>query len=206
MRSGNGNRLARLRRSPAWAPGGWLRSGRYRWLQVLRLSDSPRRISRGVFAGVFIAFTPFFGLHFGLAPLLAWLLNGSVVASLVAVLVCNPITFPAMAFASYRLGTMILDGPPAPGSADVAAEGGIAVIRENLIALVTKAEFDTDAVAEAFGVMFLPYLTGGLLLGAAAGALLGLLSYRLISAYRMRRVKFRGGVGRGGGSPTGGRG
>ena len=177
-----------------------MRSGRYRWLQVLRLSDSPHRISRGVFAGVFIAFTPFFGLHFGLAPLLAWLLNGSVVASLVAVLVCNPITFPAMAFASYRLGTIILDGAAATGSAEVAAKGGIAAIRENLIALVTKAEFDLDEVAGVFGEIFLPYLAGGLLLGAAAGTILGWLSYRLISAYRLRRMKFRGRVGGGGGS------
>ena len=177
-----------------------MRSGRYRWLQVLRLSDSPHRISRGVFAGVFIAFTPFFGLHFGLAPLLAWLLNGSVMASLVAVLVCNPITFPAMAFASYRLGTIILEGSPASGSAEVAAEGGIAVIRENLIALVTKAEFDLNAVAEVFGEIFLPYLAGGLLLGAVAGTILGWLSYRLISAYRMRRLKLRVRAGRGGGS------
>ncbi len=200
MRGGRGRWSARLRRSPAWAPGGWLRSGRYRWLQVLRLSDSPHRISRGVFAGVFIAFTPFFGLHFGLAPLLAWLLNGSVMASLVAVLVCNPITFPAMAFASYRLGTIILEGSPASGSAEVAAEGGIAAIRENLIALVTKAEFDLDAVVEVFGVIFLPYLAGGLLLGAVAGTVLGWLSYRLISAYRIRRLKLRGRFGRGRGS------
>ena len=206
MRSGRGRWSARLRRSPAWAPGGWLRSGRYRWLQVLRLSDSPHRISRGVFAGVFIAFTPFFGLHFVLAPLLALLLNGSVMASLVAVLVCNPITFPAMAFASYRLGTIILEGSPASDSAEVAVEGGIAAIRENLIALVTKAEFDVNAVAEVFGVIFLPYLAGGLLLGAAAGTVLGWLSYRLISAYRMRRLKLRGRVGRRGGSSSADRG
>lgn len=180
-----------------------MRSGRYRWLQVLRLSDSPHRISRGVFAGVFIAFTPFFGLHFGLAPLLAWLLNGSVMASLVAVLVCNPITFPAMAFASYRLGTIILEGSPASGSAEVAAKGEIAAIRENLIALVTRAEFDVNAFVEVFGVIFLPYLAGGLLLGAAAGTILGWLSYRLISAYRMRRLKLRARVGRArGSSPT----
>ena len=196
MRGRRERRLARLRRSPAWAPWGWLRSGRYRWLQVLRLSDSPHRISRGVFAGVFIAFTPFFGLHFGLAPLLAWLLNGSVVASLVAVLVCNPITFPAMAFASYRLGTFVLEGSSVSGLAEVAVQGGIAAIRENLIALVTKAEFDLNAVVEVFGVIFLPYLAGGLLLGAAAGTVLGWLSYRLISAYRMQRLKLRGRNGR----------
>ena len=77
-------------------------------------------------------------------------------ASLVAVLVCNPITFPAMAFASYRLGTIILDGAAASGSAEVAAKGGIAAIRENLIALVTKAEFDLDAVVEVFGTSSFP--------------------------------------------------
>ena len=196
MNGDNRRKMAGPRRGQAWTPAGWLRFGRYRWLRVLRLSDSPRRISRGVFAGTFIAFTPFFGLHFGLAPLIAWILNGSVLASLAAVLVCNPLTFPAMAFASYRLGTSII-GPPDHLAAGYDTGDGIVTIRDNSLALVTEAEFDWNAVVEALRVIFLPYLVGGVLIGAISGIALGWLSYRLVSAYQKRRLTFRRTAGSG---------
>ncbi len=196
MNFGRKRQPASMRRPHAWSPRGWLRTGRYRWLRVLRLSDSPHRISRGVFAGTFIAFTPLFGLHFIFAPIIAWLLKGSVLASLAAVFVCNPLTFPPIAFASYRLGTLIIGGQVKGNPAAIeSAEGGFGTIRENSLALFSDKNFDWQAVVEVLRVIFLPYLVGGLILGTVAGVSLGWVSYRLISAYQKRRPALRRTVG-----------
>ena len=51
--------------------GGWGRAISYVLHRLRRLPDPPHRIARGVAAGVFVCYTPFFGLHFFLAAFLA---------------------------------------------------------------------------------------------------------------------------------------
>ena len=46
-----------------WPRGGWARAFHYVRHRLRRLPDSPERIARGMWAGVFAAFTPFYGLH-----------------------------------------------------------------------------------------------------------------------------------------------
>ncbi len=42
-----------------WPRGGWARAFHYVKHRVRRLPDSPERIARGIWAGVFTTFTPF---------------------------------------------------------------------------------------------------------------------------------------------------
>ena len=44
--------------------GGWGRAVRYVVHRLRRLPDPAYKISRGIAAGVFTSFTPFFGFHF----------------------------------------------------------------------------------------------------------------------------------------------
>ena len=44
--------------------GGWRRAVSYVIHRLRRLPDPPHKIARGVAAGVFVCFTPFFGFHF----------------------------------------------------------------------------------------------------------------------------------------------
>ena len=64
--------------------GGWLRAFHYVKHRVRRLPDSPQKIARGVAAGVFTAFTPFYGFHFVTAYILARLVRGNGLASMMA--------------------------------------------------------------------------------------------------------------------------
>ncbi len=186
---------------------GWVRFGRYRWLRLLRISDSPRRLARGVFAGTFVAFTPFFGFHLLLAPMLALLVRGNVLASLAAAFICNPLTFPAVAVASYGAGALIIGAPAEvlPAEDTGMIRSGLVTIREELTALFTPAVFDAAAFAESVRIILLPYLIGGILLGAVSGAFLAWLSYRLISAYQVRRRQAAARTLKLGGRRTGGR-
>jgi hypothetical protein len=49
-----------------WPKGGWTRAFHYVRHRLRRLPDTPERIARGIWAGVFVTFTPFYGMHFHL--------------------------------------------------------------------------------------------------------------------------------------------
>ncbi|HKK86405.1 MAG TPA: DUF2062 domain-containing protein, partial [Roseovarius sp.] len=74
-----------------WPRGGWTRAFHYVKHRLRRLPDPPHRIARGIFAGIFVTFSPFFGLHFFLAASLAWVMRGNIVASLLSTFVGNPL-------------------------------------------------------------------------------------------------------------------
>jgi len=75
-----------------WPRGGWLRAFHYVKHRMRRLPGSPEQIARGVFAGAFTVFTPFFGMHFVVAAILAKSMRGSILAALLATFIGNPLT------------------------------------------------------------------------------------------------------------------
>ncbi|TYO91618.1 DUF2062 domain-containing protein [Oceanicella actignis] len=83
---------------------GWRRGYLYIGKRMQRLPDTPHRIALGFACGVFVSFTPFFGLHFVLAAALAWLLGGNILASALGTFVGNPATFPFIAGAALYIG------------------------------------------------------------------------------------------------------
>lgn len=185
--------IQRIKRA-VYPDGGWWRAGQYLIHRVRRINDSPRSIAKGVFIGTWVSFTPLFGLHFLLAPLGAWACGGNILASILAVLICNPLTFTAIAVGSVSVGGILLGtgapslGPHALGSI---IEENAEMFAENLGALFTPREANWEPLADFFRDVFLPYLAGGLVLGALFGGAAGLLSARLISAYQSRRAERR---------------
>ncbi|MCT8973009.1 DUF2062 domain-containing protein [Microbaculum sp. A6E488] len=77
---------------------------------MLRLSASPHAIAAGFAAGVMVSFTPFVGLHFVLAAILAFVTGGNILASALGTALGNPLTFPFIWAASYRMGLLIMGG------------------------------------------------------------------------------------------------
>ena len=73
-----------------WPKGGWKRAFLYVKHRVRRLPDSPERIPRGIWAGVFTTFTPFYTLHFVVAAIIARIMNGNILAALSATFFGNP--------------------------------------------------------------------------------------------------------------------
>lgn len=67
-----------------WPRGGWSRAIQYVNHRVRRLPDTPEKIARGIWAGVFTTFTPFYGLHFFVAMFFATIMRGNILASLMA--------------------------------------------------------------------------------------------------------------------------
>ena len=172
--------------------GGWSRAIQYVKHRVNRLPDPPERIARGIFAGVFTTFTPFFGLHFIVAFLIAKLVRGNVIAALLATFFGNPLTFVPITVVSLRLGHWIL-------GSDLDREMDHSVMRsffkasddlwDNLLSLFTSRHAHWDRLFDFYEHVFFPYMVGGVIPGIIAGGIAYLLSVPVIRAYQNRRIK-----------------
>ena len=173
-----------------WPRGGWARAARYVSHRLRRLPDPAHKIARGIGAGVFVSFTPFFGLHFLVSAAIAWAIGGNVLAALLATFFGNPITFPIIATVSVELGSWILGQPPVPLPQIVASFSYASLeLWSNLGALVTEREEEWTRLSTFFELVFWPYLVGGLGPGLATATVAYWVSHPLITAYQNARIK-----------------
>lgn len=173
-----------------WPRGGWGRAFHYIKHRMRRLPDTPEKIARGIFVGVFTVFTPFFGMHFVVAALLAIVVRGNVLASLLGTFVGNPLTYVPIGIISLTTGHFMLGRPPHDhggrsfGGKFIDAAGDL---KDNLIALVTDKDADWTGLAVFYHDVFYPYLIGGIVPGLVAGIVAYYVSVPLIRAYQHRR-------------------
>lgn len=173
-----------------WPRGGWTRAFHYVKHRMKRLPDSPERIARGIWAGVFVTFSPLFGLHFVFAVLIARMMKGNIVASLMATFVGNPLTFPFIALASLQTGHWLLGTKMSVSElrslsrkfSDAGSD-----LWHNTLAIFTRAEMDWSGLAIFSRDVFYPYLVGGILPGVIFATLSYYLAVPLLRAYQKRR-------------------
>ena len=154
-----------------------------------RLPDSPERIARGIWAGVFVTFTPFYTLHFLVAALIARLMQGNILAALMATFFGNPLTYVPIGVVSLQTGHWLL------GTEFEAADksfGGKFVdagrdLKQNFLTLFNGEEPDWHGLAVFYDEIFFPYLVGGLIPGVLTASVCYYLSVPLIRAYQHRR-------------------
>ncbi|SMR83332.1 hypothetical protein SAMN04488030_3249 [Aliiroseovarius halocynthiae] len=170
--------------------GGWYRAAQYVIHRLRRLPDPAHRISRGIAAGVFASFTPFYGLHFLTAAILSWLVRGNVLASLLATFVGNPLTFPLIAELCVNLGhammgqNVVVHLPEIVSSFAGATNG----LWANFKSIFTDDIANWSQIHLFYDRVFLPYLVGCLIPGIAAGTVAYVLANPLIHAYQRRRI------------------
>lgn len=173
-----------------WPRGGWARAFHYVKHRVRRLPDSPERIARGVWAGVFITFTPLFGFHFVAAIILAKIMKGNILASLMATFVGNPFTFVFIALSSLKTGHLILGTELEEGElralsrkfADAGSD-----LWHNFVSIFTPAQMDWSGLAIFSREVFYPYLIGGIIPGIICATIGYYLAVPLLQAYQKRR-------------------
>ncbi len=172
-------------REGVWPRAGWRRALAYIGLRLRRLPDTPEKIARGVWAGAFVSFSPFFGLHFVLAFLLARLLRGNVFAAIIGTFVLNPLTVVPMSFAAMETGRFLLiRGPATPGDVPVSEAFGAAArdLWQNLLALFGQGTPDWTGLALFWDAIFLPYLVGGVIPGAIVASALYVVTVQIARA------------------------
>lgn len=171
--------------------GGWSRAVSYVMHRLRRLPDPPHKIARGVAAGIFVCFTPFFGFHFILAAVLSFIMQGNILAALLATFFGNPLTFPIIATVSLELGSWMLGTPGGVQFPEVVQAFSSATLElsRNFSALFTDEVVNWHSMAGFFRQVFWPYMVGGLIPGTVAGVIGYGLTLPAVSAYQKRRVK-----------------
>ncbi|WP_245615481.1 DUF2062 domain-containing protein [Afifella pfennigii] len=151
-----------------WPRSSWRRSFLYFIKRILRLSATPHAIAAGVAAGVFTSFTPFLGLHFVISFAIAWVIGGNLLAAALGTAVGNPLTFPFIFAATYKLGHFIWRGEhqmPPPHLGNYLVEKSF----EQLMPLLK------------------PMTIGGIPLGLMAGLISYTVVYKMVAAYQAAR-------------------
>ncbi len=172
--------------------GGWTRAFHYIKHRVRRLPDSPERIARGIWAGVFTTFTPFYTLHFLVAFVIARVMRGNIFAALMATFFGNPLTYVPIGFVSLKMGHYLLgntfreqEARSFVGKFIDAGED----LRKNFAALFTGGEPDWQGLSVFYDQVFYPYLIGGIIPGVICATVCYAVSLPLIQAYKKRRRK-----------------
>ena len=181
--------LWRVLTEALWPRGGWARAARYVRLRLNRLPDPPHRIARGIFAGVFTTFTPFYGLHFLTAAAIAFVLRGNILAALLSTFFGNPLTYVPIGVVSMKTGYWLL-------GLEARHEHGNLVEKflragddlwDNLLALFTGGSADWTRLGIFYDEVFHPYLIGGILPGIVTALVMYYVSLPIITAYQNRR-------------------
>ena len=174
-----------------YPPGGWGRAFQYVKHRVRRLPDKPERIARGIWAGVFTAFTPFYGLHFIVAVLLARIMNGNMLAALTGTFFGNPLTYVPIGMVSLETGHFLLGSRARPGTgrsfggkfADAWGD-----LYHNFFAMFTDARADWTGLTVFYHEIFFPYMVGGVIPGVICATICYYLTVPVIRAYQNRRA------------------
>jgi uncharacterized protein (DUF2062 family) len=177
-------------REAVWPRSGWGRAFQYVKHRVNRLPDRPHRIARGVWAGVLVSFTPFFGFHFLTAAGVAWIMRGNILASLLATFFGNPVSFPIIAVFSVKLGHFILGDRLDSGHSEGLLRTFQAASHDllhNFWAMFTPERAEWGGLERFFTDVWLPYLVGGLVPGIIAATICFYISLPIITAYQNRR-------------------
>lgn len=187
----------RDRRSPiriasefVYPRGGWTRAFHYVKHRVRRLPDTPERIARGIGAGVFAAFTPFYGFHFFIAAFLARVFNGNILASLSGTFFGNPLTYVPIGVICLQTGHFLLGTEYEEGDTEGLMgkfADALGDLKDNLLAVFTDRVADWRGLGRFYDDVFYPYMIGGIIPGIVAGIVCYYLSLPLIRTYQQRR-------------------
>lgn len=131
---------------------------------ILELHESPHRIALAFAVGVFIAFSPTYGLHTLSVLFLAWLFRLNFLAMLAGALINNPWTLVPILGATFWTGFAVL-GMPAPPT-------------------VSWNDLSLEALYETILPYAGPFFLGGLILSLAGALLSYPVAVVMISRYR----------------------
>jgi uncharacterized protein (DUF2062 family) len=91
-----------------WQRFGLFRQFKLNVIRLARIKSHADSVARGLALGVFIGFTPTFGLQIFLALALAYLLRQNKLATFIGVWVTNPLTAPLIYGLEYEVGRILL--------------------------------------------------------------------------------------------------
>jgi uncharacterized protein len=170
--------------------GGWRRAIEYLAHRLRRIPDTPHRIALGLACGVFVSFTPFFGVHIGAAIAFAWVLRANLLASVLGTLAANPVTIPLIAPIALGLGRKILGYGVTgrdPSRIQDAFGQFFSGLWDSVLSLFGHGDSEWYKIMHFVEDVIWPYFVGGLLPGLVAAIASYYVTRPLVAAYQTRR-------------------
>jgi len=153
---------------------------------ILHVEDSPHRIALGAAAGIFVAWTPTFGLQMILAVALAAVLRANKAVTIPMVWITNPVTNPAIYGFSYFVGHFLRTGT---WSIDPAMKGQmICVMKQSIQMDIWNAPF-WSRLADITWKIGLELWIGSCLIGLIIALITYPAIYYAVVSYRRHRDK-----------------
>lgn len=172
-----------------WPRGGWKRAASYVLHRMRRLPDNPHRIARGIAAGVFTTFTPFYGMHFVTAAILAICVRGNILAAILGTFFGNPLTYVPITVVSLKTGHFLLGSKDEEHHRHFFGKFADAWhdLKVNFIAIFNDTTPQWSNLQRFYDGIFLPYMVGGVLPGLLCAIIAYYLCLPLIEVYQNRR-------------------
>ena len=158
-----------------WPQIGWLRFATYIKKRIIRLADTPHRIALGLAFGIAASFNPFVGTHILQSLILCTIFRANYIAAAIGTIIGNPLTFPFFWWAAIWLGNIILTLMGFENALDA-----------KLIALDT-----IKSLVEDPGSVFLPWVIGGYVIGAALIPVSYMLFKPIVTIAKAARTQIR---------------
>jgi len=132
--------------------------------QVLHLQESPQRTALAFAIGVFIGFSPLYGLHTVMVLLCVWALRLNLLALMAGAFLNNPWTMVPILGATYWVGALLLGRMDSPS--------------------FDWQDLSFGALYEQIMPYAMPFFLGGFVLSFLGAALAYPLAYYFVSKYR----------------------
>ena len=151
-----------------WPRSSWLRSGKHHLKRLFRLSGTPYAVAMGCAVGAFASFTPLIGFHVAISIALAWVLRANLIAAGIGTIVGNPLTFPFIWAATFKVGQLMLPGP------------------DQQVPPTLESTLEHEALPRIWPLLK-PMLLGAIPFGLMAGCITYLFVYRMATMVRSAR-------------------
>ena len=135
--------------------------------QLLHLNESPHRTAVAFAVGVFIAFSPTYGLHTVSAIVVSWAFRLNFIAVIAGSLINNPWTLVPILGATFWTGFRVMAMPDVPP--------------------LDWSDLSLTAIYVHIRVYAFPFFVGGLILSMIGSVMAYPLAYYVISQYRSRK-------------------
>lgn len=132
--------------------------------QVLHLQESPQRTALAFAIGVFIGFSPAYGLHTVMVVFCAWALGLNFLALMAGAFLNNPWTLVPILGATYWVGAFLLGRPDSPS--------------------FDWQDVSFSAIYTQVMPYAVPFFLGGFVLSLLGAALAYPLTYYIVAKYR----------------------
>lgn len=159
---------------------GLIRAYKYLLKRLFRLKGDIHSVALGAAFGLSIAITPLFGLQLILTVVFDFIFQANLTASMLFTIVGNPLTFPFIWFADYKLGNIFLSND----TIDSASFSNIIIEIKNAF-----SNSNWEVMGNYITSILYPMLLGGIIIAILSGIITYKFVFKSLTEYKEMKLK-----------------